>query len=111
MSPQLQQLGPIERARLGPGGVQQRRGVSLRQHEAIAAGMLRILRVEPHLGEEQRGHEVGRRAAARGMAAARLGRRRTESIRSRVATFLSAGTSVERSMDRGPPGCRLQIVD
>ena len=33
---QLQQLGAIEGAGLGPRGVQDRRGVALRQHEAIA---------------------------------------------------------------------------
>ena len=34
---QLQQLGAIERARFGPRGVQNRRRVPFRQHEAIAA--------------------------------------------------------------------------
>ena len=35
--PQLQQLGAVEGAGLGPRGVQNRRRVALRQHEAIAA--------------------------------------------------------------------------
>ena len=52
---QLQQLGAIERAGLGPRGVENRRGVPLRQHEAIAVRVVRILRIEAHLGEEQRG--------------------------------------------------------
>ena len=73
--PQLQQLGAVERAGLGPGGVEQRRRVPLRQHEAIAPRMLRILRIEPHLGEEQRRDEVGGRAAARRMSAAGFRRR------------------------------------
>ena len=71
---QLQQLGAIEGAGLGPGGVQNRRGVALRQDEAIAVRVVRISRVEPHLGEEQRGHDVGHRAAARRMTAAGFGR-------------------------------------
>ena len=35
---QLQQLGAIEGAGFGPRGVENRRGVALRQHEAIALG-------------------------------------------------------------------------
>ena len=49
--------------------------MTLRQHEPIAAGVLRIPRVETHLGEEQRRDEVGRRAAAGRMSAARFGSR------------------------------------
>ena len=71
---QLQQFRPVERARLGPRRVEQRRGVPLRQHEPIVVGVLRPPRVEAHLREEQRGDDVGGRAAARRVAAA--GRRR-----------------------------------
>ena len=71
---QLQQLGAIEGAGLGPRGVQNRRGVALRQHEAIALGILRILRIEAHLREEERGRELGHRHAAGRMAAAGLRR-------------------------------------
>ena len=67
---QLQQLGAIEGAGLGPRRVEDRRGVPLRQHEAIAVRVLRILRIEAHLGEEQRRHEIGHRHAAGRMAAA-----------------------------------------
>jgi hypothetical protein len=70
---QLQQLSPIERARLGPCRVQQRRRVTLGENEAIAARVLRVLRVETHFSEEQRRDEVRRRAAARRMPAARFG--------------------------------------
>ena len=55
--------------------VQQRRGVPLRHHEPIVVGIGRVPGVEAHLGEGQGGHDVGRRAAGRGVAAAGRGRR------------------------------------
>ncbi len=72
---QLEQLRSIEQARFRPRRVQNRRRVSLRQDEAIVFGIVRILGIEPHLGEEQRGREVGHRAAARRVAGAGLRRR------------------------------------
>ena len=72
--PQLQQLLAREQAGLGPGRVENRRGVPLRQHEAIVVGILRLLRVVAHLAEEQRRHDVGGRQAGRRMAAAGLAR-------------------------------------
>ena len=90
---QLQQLGAIERAGLGPGRVQHRRGVALRQHEPIAVRVLRILRIEAHLGEEQRRHDVGRRQQLVGWPLPASDVERTESIRSRVAMFFRAGIS------------------
>ena len=65
----------MEGARFGPRGVKNRRGVPLGQHEPIAVGILRVFRVEPHLGEEQRGHDFRHREAARRMSAAGFRRR------------------------------------
>ena len=73
--PQLQQLGAIERAGLGPRRVEQRRRVSLRENEPVAARVLRVLRIEAHLGEEERRDEIRGRKAARRMSAAGLGSR------------------------------------
>ena len=69
---QLEQLAPVERAGLSPRGVENRRGVALRKDEAIGVGIVRIAGIEAHFGEEQRGHQVGHRAAAGRMAAGRL---------------------------------------
>ena len=60
--------------RLGPGGVEQRRGMPLREDEAVVVVVPRVPRVEPHVPEEQRRDEVGGRAAARRMPAARRAR-------------------------------------
>ena len=68
---QLQQLRAIERAGFGPRGVEQRRGVALRQHEAVAARMVRVFRIETHLGKKQRRHQIGGGAAAGRMPAGR----------------------------------------
>ena len=57
---QLQQLVARKEPGLGPGRIEDRRRVPLRQHEAIVVGILRILRIEAHLGEEQRRHDLGR---------------------------------------------------
>ena len=108
--PQLQQLGAIERARLGPRGVQNRRRVTFREHEPIAAGVPRLLRIETHLSEEQRGDEVGRRAATGRMSAARLGRRPDRSrFEGASRHFSGRESSDERSSDILTG--RLQIVD
>ena len=72
---QLQEVRSMEGARFGPRGVKNRRGVPLGQHEPIAVGILRVFRVEPHLGEEQRGHDFRHREAARRMSAAGFRRR------------------------------------
>ena len=73
--PQLQHVLARERAGRRPGGVQQRRRVAFRQHEAVGLRMLRIVRVESHLGEEQRRDDVGRRETRRRMAGTGLRRR------------------------------------
>ena len=78
-------------AGLRPHRVQQRRRVALRQHEAIGVGMLRILRVEAHLGEEQRRHQVGGRQQVVGWPLADAVVARIDSMRSRVAMFFSDG--------------------
>ena len=62
-APQRQQLIARDDARLGPGGIEDRRRVSFRQHEAIVVGVLRVARVVAHLREEQRRDDVGRGAA------------------------------------------------
>ena len=54
----LEHLIARERARRRPRGIENRRGVSLRQHEAIGFGMLRVARIEPHLCEKQRRDDV-----------------------------------------------------
>jgi hypothetical protein len=56
---EIHQLGSIERASLRPGRVQNRRRVPLRQHEAIGVRVVGIVRIESHLREKQRGHDVG----------------------------------------------------
>ena len=73
-SSQRQQLAAVDEAGLGPGCVQQRRRVALRQHEPVVVVVLRVARIEPHLPEEQSGDDIRRRAAARRVAAAGLGR-------------------------------------
>ncbi len=45
-------------ASFGPRRVQNRRGMPLGQHEAVVVLAPRILGIEPHLGEEQRGHHL-----------------------------------------------------
>ena len=71
----LQQLGAIEEAGLRPRRVENRRGVPLREHEAIGAGVLRVFRIEPEFREEQGRNQFGGRRAAGRMAGARRGRR------------------------------------
>ena len=72
---QLQQLAPGEQADRRPRGVQERRRVPLGEHEAIVVLVLRLLRVEPHLGHEERRHDVGSRRTGGRVAAACRGRR------------------------------------
>jgi hypothetical protein len=73
--PHFLELRPIERARFGPGRIQDRRGMPLRQHEAIRFRMFGMMRVEAQLSEEQRRDDFRRRAARAGMATGRRGRR------------------------------------
>ena len=74
-APQREQILARDDAGLGPRGVEDRRGVALREDEPIVVGVVRIARVVPHLRKEERSHDLGRRAAGRRMAAAGLGRR------------------------------------
>jgi hypothetical protein len=67
---QLEQLFTRERAGFGPRRVQNRRRMSFRQDEAVRVRVVRIFRIESHLAEEQRRHQLGHRAAARRMTAA-----------------------------------------
>ena len=67
---QLHQLLAREEPGLGPGRIEDRRRMPLRQDEAIVVGILRILRIESHLREEQHRHDVGGRQARRRVAAA-----------------------------------------
>ncbi len=63
-----------EVARLGERGIEHRRGVALREHEAIAARPLGVGCVVAHdAAEEQHGDDVGCRERAAGVAAAGLG--------------------------------------
>ena len=55
---QLQQLASGEQADRRPRRVQERRRVSLGEHEPIVVLVLRLLRVEPHLGKEERCNDV-----------------------------------------------------
>ena len=72
---QLELLVAREEADRGPRRVEQWRRVTLRQDEAILRGVVRLLRVEAHLREEQRGHDVrGRTTGRRVTAPGRRGR-------------------------------------
>ena len=72
---QLEELVARKRAGRGPRRVENRRRVAFRQHEAIGLGVMRILRIEPHLREKEGRHDLGRRHARRRMARAGRGRR------------------------------------
>ena len=74
-SAQLHHFVARKRAGRGPRRIQNRRRVAFRQHEAIGFRMLRIVRIEAHLGEEQRGDDLGRRQARRRMSGSGFGRR------------------------------------
>ena len=54
-------LAAREEPGFGPGGVEDRRGVALRQHEAVVLIALRRLRIEAHLAEEERRRRSPRR--------------------------------------------------
>src|SRR4029079_1418112 len=56
-----------------PRRVQQRRSVTFREHESIVVGVLRMMRVVAHFGEEQRGREFCGGAARGRMTAASFG--------------------------------------
>jgi hypothetical protein len=73
--PQLEQPRRVERAGLGPGGVEDGGRVPLGQDEPVVLGPPGVGRVETHLAEEQRRDDFRGRAAARRVAASRLGRR------------------------------------
>jgi hypothetical protein len=72
--PQLEQLFTREQSGGGPGGIQDRRGMPLGQYEAIVVGIPRILRIEAHLAEEHRGHDVSGGQARRRMPGAGFAR-------------------------------------
>ena len=73
---QLEQFLRREQPGLGPGRVQQRRGVAFGENEAVVVVVMRVLRVVAHVPEEQRRHQVRRRTARSGMPAARRRGRR-----------------------------------
>ena len=70
---ELEQLVATEGAGLGPRRIEQRRGVPLRQHEAIGVRGAGVLRIEPELAEEQRRDDFGGGHARGRMATAGLG--------------------------------------
>ena len=71
---QLEQFLRREKAGLGPGRIQQRRRVTLRENESIVVEIVRVLWLIPHVPEEKRGHNVGR-GTARGRVPAACSRR------------------------------------
>ena len=73
---EVEQVAARHEAGLGPRRVEQRRGMALRQHEAVGMLVLGVRGVVPHLGEEQRRHQIRRREAGGRMTAAGLGRGR-----------------------------------
>ena len=73
--PELQEILTRKQPRVRPRRVENRRSMSLGEHETIVVGILRIPRVEPHLAEEQRRDDLGRGHAGRGVAAASFGGR------------------------------------
>ena len=74
-TPELHQFVGIDRPGLRPRGIQQRCRVPLRQDETVTVWILRVRRIEPHLREEQRRHDVRGGTTARGMSSASFGRR------------------------------------
>jgi len=69
--------------------------VPLRQHEPVVVGVLRVPGVVPHLGKEERRHDFRAEAHEVGWPLPASLVERTESMRRRVATFLSAATRDE----------------
>ena len=108
--------GPELRARdeapVGELGVEEGRAVPVRQDEAVAVGVLGLLRIEPHLVEEEvrqvvRRRRGGPRRAPRRPRASSSGRRGGSGGRSRRAP----GTSSYRwRARRRPPGPRSCVM-
>ena len=72
---ELEQVLHREQPGLGPGRVEQRRGVAFGEDEAVVVVVVGVLRVVTHVPEEQRRDQVGRGTARSGMPAARRRRR------------------------------------
>src|SRR6185436_11758869 len=70
--PKRQQIVAADDADFCPRRVQQRRGVPLREHESVVVGILRMMRVVAHFGEEERGGKFCGGAARRRVTAAGL---------------------------------------
>ena len=88
----LQQLLARDISGFRPGGVEQRRRMSFRQHEAIGQRVLGILRVVAHLRKEKRRDDDRPRKSTSWDGRSPIPTsRRNESMRRRVAMFLSAG--------------------
>ena len=58
--PQLEQVLNREKASLGPGGIEQGRGVAFGENKAVVIVVVGVFRVVTHVPEEQRGDQVGR---------------------------------------------------
>ncbi len=67
---QVQQIVTLQVAGFGPGGVEHRRCVALREDEDIVGRIRRILGIVAHGLKEQRRHQLGRGGASGGVAAA-----------------------------------------
>ena len=72
---QVEQVGARKEPGVRPGRVENRRGMALRQHEAVVVGILRVLRIEAHLAEKERRDDLCRGHARRRVAAAGFGGR------------------------------------
>ena len=70
---QSQQFFARKRSGFGPGGIKDRRGMALREHEDIAVAVVWIARIVTHHGIEKDRHDLCRGAAARRVAAAGFG--------------------------------------
>jgi hypothetical protein len=67
--PQVCEVVTIHHAHRGPCGIQQRRRVSLAEHEPVGDRVARMIGIDAHGVEEHRGREIGRRGAGRGVTA------------------------------------------
>src|SRR5258708_33856318 len=67
---QLEQVVSRKKPCLGPGRIEQRGRVALRQDEPVVVVVVGVLRVIAHVSEEQCGYDVRGRAAGSWMAAA-----------------------------------------
>ena len=72
---EFQKVAGGKQAGFRPRGIQQRRGMAFGKDETIVVVVAGILRVVPHVAEEQRGHHVRRRTARGRVSAARRGGR------------------------------------